>query len=112
MGWSGVWNSYGKGSGTDLVGCAGLDDIAEDDIVNEGGVDLGLLEGVFEDAEDKLVGEGVFESTTTGLGEWGTNSSRDDNVVGVLGGTREGIRRREDRKMLRGLTWQRYQWPP
>jgi hypothetical protein len=86
VGCGGVWNSYGEGSGADLIGCVGLDDIAKDDIVNEGGVDLGLVESVFEDVENKLVREGIFESTTTGFGEWSTNSGGDDNVVGVLGG--------------------------
>jgi hypothetical protein len=86
VGWSSVWDTSSEGSSTDLVSSIGLDNVSKDHIIDEGWVNLGLFEGVFDDIEDELIWKGIFESTTAGLGERSTDGSGNDNVVGVLGG--------------------------
>ena len=62
-----------------------LEDVADRDILDEGGVEVGVLgQGCFEDDGEKFFGVGVFEAALFGAGDWGAEGSEEDNVMRVL----------------------------
>lgn len=83
----GLGDTGNEAGGSVLSGTGtGSEDVTADNITDELGVDLGLLEQAGEESGEQLGRRGVLEQTLTSLGVGGSVGGGDDNVVGVLGG--------------------------
>jgi hypothetical protein len=70
-----------------IIGGLGIRHVAAADVFDEGRVEVGLGDDLLERLDEEAVEGRVFEAALVCFGKGRAEGKRDDNVVGVLGGT-------------------------
>lgn len=84
---NGLGDAGNKAGSSVLSGTGtGSENVSADDITDELGVDLGLLDEALQQRGEQLGRRGVLEQTLASLGVGSSVGGGDDNVIGVLGG--------------------------
>lgn len=77
-------DSGGQRGGADHVGGFSVANVTQADVFDEGGVDVGAGEDLFEEGVDHVVQLGVFEAALERFGEGSAQGEGDDHIVRVL----------------------------
>jgi hypothetical protein len=58
--------------------------VAQTDILDEGGIDLGSGQSFLQQSVDHVVQLGILETTLAGLGQRCAQGQSDDHIIGIL----------------------------
>ena len=80
-----IWEPSGQCGHSDLVGHVCTSDIAAGDILNEHGVDIGVLDDTLQELQQQVLERCILERTLTTLRKGCTGRISDDDIIWVLG---------------------------